>query len=446
LISLSRKMADILRHSGRERGLQMKEDGWVQISDVVAHLQCVEEDIWTVARESFSKDRPRFELARDEDTRLVFVRATHKQTYNQLALEAGDQPPPPLGPPPLQVDAEASDSTAIECTATASSAEALARQAAKPSAPSAAVDDSADGVADNRESPPEAAVEVNVEDVETDEAPHHHEGSTNCSSQERRYSLDGLLYNMEEFVEFFGGEEEWNLAQIEEAQAVNATTSCSSDQDSPAPLGSGHDLAKQWTPEADSSASEPMKRAFLDEERGCRGDFRTIPPRVLAAVYKMFSTSRIEQDESPDVESGVMTPPLTEDGSDERGDDCHSICWTPEKKTSAAALSLTPEKVSLGAASQTVECSCHTEHSIPEPSPLEESKEINEADATMRSAARWHRYLSMEHGWWWSDLDDDCFLEADPGAWCRFVDPQSHRPYWYLDDAKWFFTDTGTQA
>jgi hypothetical protein len=62
----------------------------------------------------------------------------------------------------------------------------------------------------------------------------------------------------------------------------------------------------------------------------------------------------------------------------------------------------------------------------------------NSADAT---SSIWKRYL-MEDGenyWWWCEVDNDCFLEANPFPWTRYMDPESERHYWWKSEDKWFW-------
>ena len=47
------------------------------------------------------------------------------------------------------------------------------------------------------------------------------------------------------------------------------------------------------------------------------------------------------------------------------------------------------------------------------------------------------------------DSDVGLFWEEDPGLWRKYSwpeDPDSAKTYWYLDDEKWFWEDTGTKS
>lgn len=102
LLPLSRDLARLLRHQAPQRGLECRCDGgggWARMADLLRLedlRRWTEADVFQVVRESFSKDRPRFELAEDAESKVIWIRATHKHSLHKK----GAQPPPPSGPPP----------------------------------------------------------------------------------------------------------------------------------------------------------------------------------------------------------------------------------------------------------------------------------------------------------------------------------------------------------
>jgi len=82
LLPLSRKLATFLRH--RAGGIrEIDDEGWTPIQQVLA-LEDFREynhsDLRTVVEESFSKDKPRFEIKTREDD-VVLIRAAHKRGF-----------------------------------------------------------------------------------------------------------------------------------------------------------------------------------------------------------------------------------------------------------------------------------------------------------------------------------------------------------------------------
>jgi len=59
----------------------------------------------------------------------------------------------------------------------------------------------------------------------------------------------------------------------------------------------------------------------------------------------------------------------------------------------------------------------------------------------------WQRYAVDEAQtafWWCCEATGGSFLESDPGQWCKYVDPVSAKPYWWLDDETWFWVHSGS--
>ena len=80
LAPLSRGMARILRHAGPSKGISFRGP-WCAVDAMLQQRDLqrfTPEQVRHVVKESFSKDRPRFELAWQENTE--YVRATHKHT------------------------------------------------------------------------------------------------------------------------------------------------------------------------------------------------------------------------------------------------------------------------------------------------------------------------------------------------------------------------------
>jgi len=94
---LSRTMARVLRHSG-----PIGPDGWCPLSDLMKVSEMAgwpKEDIVMVVKESFSKNRPRFEL-KDEDCKPgTLIRATHKHSCR---ITGQQRFPPRVVPPRFQ--------------------------------------------------------------------------------------------------------------------------------------------------------------------------------------------------------------------------------------------------------------------------------------------------------------------------------------------------------
>lgn len=43
--------------------------------------------------------------------------------------------------------------------------------------------------------------------------------------------------------------------------------------------------------------------------------------------------------------------------------------------------------------------------------------------------------------WWWNDIDEDWFLESEPGAWLAIVNSQTQEAYWSNPDGRMFKID-----
>lgn len=55
----------------------------------------------------------------------------------------------------------------------------------------------------------------------------------------------------------------------------------------------------------------------------------------------------------------------------------------------------------------------------------------------------WQKYQSDEGYWWWCEATEDCFVEARPEPWSKFLDPDSGRAYWYNTPSQWFWEHSG---
>lgn len=98
LMGCSRMMAMILRHSAESYGLRLESDGWCSLRNLlsVSELQSfTEDDVKFIVSESYSKDRPRFELKFEEETGL-WIRATHKHSIAVAQQAEGAAPVPPV--------------------------------------------------------------------------------------------------------------------------------------------------------------------------------------------------------------------------------------------------------------------------------------------------------------------------------------------------------------
>ena len=60
--------------------------------------------------------------------------------------------------------------------------------------------------------------------------------------------------------------------------------------------------------------------------------------------------------------------------------------------------------------------------------------------AAERSKTKWQQYKGEDGGfWWWCEVNNDWFLEDEPGPWAKYFDPSSRRHYWWRDNATWFW-------
>jgi len=87
LLPLSRIMARVLRHSGPGSGLTIDSNGWCQLEallrlDEMANWR--HEDVVAVVQDSYSNNRPRFELSESPSTPGTSIRATTKHSCIQM--------------------------------------------------------------------------------------------------------------------------------------------------------------------------------------------------------------------------------------------------------------------------------------------------------------------------------------------------------------------------
>lgn len=58
----------------------------------------------------------------------------------------------------------------------------------------------------------------------------------------------------------------------------------------------------------------------------------------------------------------------------------------------------------------------------------------------------WQQYLGAdgEGPWWWCEATNDGFIEACPGPWVKYLDPDVGKVYWYNTPSEWFWEHSGS--
>eukprot|EP00419_Tripos_fusus_P043206 CAMPEP_0172788968 /NCGR_PEP_ID=MMETSP1074-20121228/207224_1 /TAXON_ID=2916 /ORGANISM="Ceratium fusus, Strain PA161109" /LENGTH=572 /DNA_ID=CAMNT_0013626003 /DNA_START=38 /DNA_END=1756 /DNA_ORIENTATION=+ len=117
-------MARVLRHKGPEEGLVICPDGWcplgafMQVSEMAGWSK---EDVMMVVKESFSRDRPRFELKDGDGNSGTLIRATHKRSSYKTTGQKEQRRLPTRAAPPRVTSKGWNNSTTQAATTEAAS-------------------------------------------------------------------------------------------------------------------------------------------------------------------------------------------------------------------------------------------------------------------------------------------------------------------------------------
>lgn len=486
LVPLSRALARVLRHYATSLGLRVEEGGWCNLEELLASSDLKgwnEEDVREVIRESFSKDKPRFEL---KDEGGAWIRATHKHTIQASPGGGGRSIHPPRAAtwnykpsqhmngtvpfaakfaPAAASSPAAAGVAAAEAAATASRGQAWANYQPSggpkppPPLPPAGVGGGA---------APPASRAANAAPAATTPAADAAGATAAAAPGSKADGKDPLLDKdpWQGGLRVGGGASGGGGASTPlPAAAASAASDGRNLRQAPWPA---YNL--NYVP-GGTGATAPLSRPSSENGVHVAADEDGQPHRAKGPLAKTGCVSPSTGSTNTASEANAA------DGGSAAGPRHFDICDDEEDSVGGADQDETaghgefdwtsvganardgggrdggnggsrgPGGDKISAAEPTMAPGPAPTAKVGEPTASAAEASPSPAASPAAAPARrvWHQYQEEASitSWWWNEVDNQWFLERQPGTWQKFADPESGRRYWWKDDVNWFWEHTG---